>query len=263
MYVIVPSSSARRTNRRSAWPHAVAANGVVVWSTSSVFVLFGLALLVLEVLFFKALVECCPRGLADHAGPVELVRDHCPADAVRLRELYDLYGDGRKTQFQNRRELPYLTSREEEFSCNIVAVPLDLILAIQPANPGLSQPQVREFMHGGERPCRPGVLIVDYDEWRDIVGKSESAECFHGDVRVMAAEVAQEEDVDAAGLDRSLEVRECLISDPSGAIRGQAEGEPFRHARRKPGSGEFDGCGTDELRREIHRSFTVAARQGY
>jgi hypothetical protein len=118
--------------------HTAPAYDVVVRSTFRVFVLFGLALPGLEVLFFKALVECCPRGLAGHAGPVELVRDHWSADAVRLREFCDLFGDGSETQFQNRRELPYLACGEQEFSRNVVAV-------------------------CGERPCSPGVPIVNHD----------------------------------------------------------------------------------------------------
>ena len=66
-------------------------------------------------------------------------------------------------------------------------------------------------MQRGERPCRLGVLIVDHDQWGDIVGESETAEYFYGDIRVVGAEVPQEEDVDAAGLDCLPEVRECFI----------------------------------------------------
>ncbi|MCO5350887.1 MAG: hypothetical protein M9913_08315 [Bryobacteraceae bacterium] len=140
-----------------------------------------------------------------------------------------------------------IESWKKEFTGDIIAVTLDPVLAILRANSGMTQPKVREFMQCSERPCCLRVLIIEHDQGRDAIGECEAPEYFQRDVGVMAAEVSEEEDKDAAGLNGLTQVTERLISEPGGAVRGQAEIKLVSHSSGERRGGEVGSDRVDEF----------------
>jgi hypothetical protein len=105
---------------------------------------------------------------------------------VRLGELPNLFGNGGSAQLPDIRERSELDCRKEEFSGDVVTVPLDLVLRVRAADAGLPEPEVDEFVQYRERPRGARVLVVDHDEGRDVVGEGEPSEYFNRYISVEA-----------------------------------------------------------------------------
>lgn len=136
----------------------------------------------------------------DAIGAQEAVGHHGPAQVALASELTDaaaLFDDVPPPSDLDRIERP---RGQQPFGDHVVAELLDLGLRIRTAEAGLTEQQMGQLVQERERPRGPGIVVVDDHERGDVVRDGEAAKNLHVDSRVVAAQIALEQDEHAGHL---------------------------------------------------------------
>ncbi|RWA50749.1 hypothetical protein AU476_27125 [Cupriavidus sp. UYMSc13B] len=109
-------------------------------------------------------------------------------------------------------KLSQLLIRKKDLTSNVVAELFNALLKIRSANARRAKPDMSEFMEQGKCPCGLGILIVDYDEGCDAIGKCKASKDFRVECSVMSAQVTDQKHKDTGLLSQRTEISKCVLN---------------------------------------------------